>query len=99
MKFYFFYLTNCINEAIRNNRFPDFLKLSDITSLYKKLNSSDKAIIDKWAFYNFYQKYLKKIVYGQLNEYLENFLIEFLYGFWKAHSAQLALQANSEMAG
>ena len=27
----FFDLTNCINEAIRDNKFPDSLKLSDIT--------------------------------------------------------------------
>ena len=28
---FFFYLTNCMNEAIRNNKFPDSLKLSHIT--------------------------------------------------------------------
>ena len=31
----FFELTHCINEAIRNNKFPDFLKLADITPVYK----------------------------------------------------------------
>ena len=39
----FFDLTNCINEAIRNNKFPDSLKLSDITPVFKKLGPSDKA--------------------------------------------------------
>ena len=39
----FFDLTNCINEAIRNNKFPDSLKLSDITPVFKKLDPSDKA--------------------------------------------------------
>ena len=29
----FFDLTNCIKEAIINNKFPDSLKLSDITSV------------------------------------------------------------------
>ena len=33
----FFDLTNCINEAIRNNKFPDSLKLSDITPELKNL--------------------------------------------------------------
>ena len=37
----FFDLTNCINEAIRNNKFPDSLKLSDITPVYKKLDPND----------------------------------------------------------
>ena len=39
----FFDLTNGINKAIRNNEFPDFLKLSDITPVHKKRNPSDKA--------------------------------------------------------
>ena len=38
---FFFELTNCINEAIRNNKFLDPLKLSDITPAYKKLDPSD----------------------------------------------------------
>ena len=65
----FFDLTNCINEAIRNNKFPGSLKLSDITPVYKKLDPSDKAnyrpvsvlpLLSK-VFYHYYQKYLKKI--------------------------------------
>ena len=36
-------LTNCINEAIRNNKFPDSLKLPGITPVYKKLDPNDKA--------------------------------------------------------
>ena len=36
-------LTNCINESLTNNKFPDTLKLSDITPVFKKLDSSDKA--------------------------------------------------------
>ena len=39
----FFDLTNCINGAIRNNKFPDSLKLSDVTPVFKKLDLSDKA--------------------------------------------------------
>ena len=39
----FFDLTNCINEAIRNNKFPDSLNLSDVTRVFKKLDPSDKA--------------------------------------------------------
>ena len=40
---YFFDLTNCINEAIRNNKFPGPLKLSATTPVCKKLDPSDKA--------------------------------------------------------
>ena len=43
MEIAFFDLSNCINEAIRNNKFPDPLKWSDITPVHKKLDPSDKA--------------------------------------------------------
>ena len=36
-------LINWINEAIRDNKFPDSLKLSDITTVYKKLDPCGKA--------------------------------------------------------
>ena len=41
----FFDLSNCINEAIRNNKFPDSLKLFDITQGHKKLDPSDKNVL------------------------------------------------------
>ena len=49
---FFFDLTNCINEAIRNNKFPDSLKLFDITPLYKKRDPSDKANCISLCFYH-----------------------------------------------
>ena len=42
-KFCFPEITNCINESLTNNKFPDALKLSDITPVFKKLDPSDKA--------------------------------------------------------
>ena len=41
--FYFPELTDCINESLKNNKFEDTLKLSDITPVFKKLDPSDKA--------------------------------------------------------
>ena len=84
----FFDLTNCVNEAIRNNKFPDSLKLSDITPMYKNLTLVIKPIIDQSMFYHYYQKYLKKLFI--IFEYLENFLSELLCGFRKVHSTQHA---------
>ena len=57
----FFDLTNCINEAIRNNKFPDSLKLSDITPVFKKLEPSDKVNYRPINGLHYYEKYLKKI--------------------------------------
>ena len=49
-----------------------------------------KPIIDQSIIDHYYQNYLKKIIYEQLYEYLENFLSELLCGFWKARSMQHA---------
>ena len=87
----FFDLTNCINEAIKNNKFPNSLKLSDITPVFKKLDPSDKANYRPVSVLPLLSKVFEKIIYDQLYEYLENFLSELLCGFRKAHSTQHAL--------
>ena len=84
----FFDLTNCINEAIRNNKFRDSLKLSDITPVF---DPSDKANYRPVSVLPLLSKVFEKIIYDQLYEYLENILSELLCGFPKAHSAQHAL--------
>ena len=37
-KFCFLELTNCINESLTNNKFPDTLNISDITPSFKNLD-------------------------------------------------------------
>ena len=74
MKIAFFDLTNCINKAIRNNKFPDSLKLSDITPVFKKLDPSDKANYRRVTGLSLLSKVFEKIIYDQLYEYLANFL-------------------------
>ena len=78
----FFDLTNCIKKAIRNNKFPDSLKLSD---------PSDKANYRPASVLPLLSKVFEKVIYDQLYEYLKNFLSELLCGFRKAHSTELAL--------
>ena len=87
----FFDLTNCINKAIRNNKFPGSLKLSDTTPVFKKLDPSDKANYRPVNVLPLLSKVFEKIIYDQLHEYLENFLSELLCGFRKTHSTQHAL--------
>ena len=73
-------LTNYVNESLTNNKFPDTLKLSDITPVFKKLDPSDKANYRPVS-----------IMYDQLYEYIELLLNQLLCGFRKAHSAQHTL--------
>ena len=87
----FAYLTNCINVAIRNNKFSDSLNLSGITPVYKKLDFSDRDNYGPVGVLPLLSKVFEKIIYDQFYEYLENFLNKLLCGFRKAHFTQLAL--------
>ena len=71
-----------------NNKFPDSLKLSDITPVYKKLDPSDKANYRPVSVLPLLSKVFEKVIYDQLYGYLLN---ELLYGFRKAHSTQHTL--------
>ena len=86
----FFDLTNSINEAIRSNKFPDSLKLSDITPVYKKRDLSDKANYRPVSDLPSLSKVFERTIYDQFYEYLENFLSELLCSFRKAYSTQHA---------
>ena len=87
---FFFPLTNCTNEAIRNINFTDSLKLSDITPMYNKLDPSDKANCRSLSVLPLLSKVFEEIINDQLYEYLEYFLNELLCAFRKAHSMQHA---------
>ena len=62
----FFDLSNCINEAIKNNKFPDSLKLSDITPEYNKFDPSDKASYRHVSVLPLLSKVFEKIIYDKL---------------------------------
>ena len=87
-KFCFLELTNCINESLGNNKFPDALKLSHITPVFKKSDPSDKTNYRPVSILPLVSKIFEKIMYDQLYEYIEHFLNQLLCGFRKAHSTQ-----------
>ena len=84
-------LTNCTNESLTNNRFPDTSKLSEITPVFKKLHPSDKANYRPVSILPLVSKLFEKFMYDQLDEYIEHFLNELLRGFREAHLTQHAL--------
>ena len=62
--FPFHFLTNCINEAIKNSKFPESLKLSNIVPDNKEKDPTDKTNYRQVSilpsYYLYYQKSLKK---------------------------------------
>ena len=84
-------ITDCINESIVNNTFPNCLKLATITPLFKCGDITDKSNYRPISILPLLSKIFEKIIYEQLNTYMDNFLNELLCGFRKGHSTQHAL--------
>ena len=100
LKEYIFFpeLTNCINESLTNNKFPDTLKLSDITPVFKKFDPSDKANYRPVSMLPLVSKVFEKIMYDQLYKCIEHFLNQLLCGFRKAHSKTCPFQTFTKVA-
>ena len=81
----------CINKAFNENKIPDTLKLSDIVSVFKKLDPTDKANFRPVSVLPLLSKVFEKIMYDQLHEYAETFLNKLLCGFPDSHSTQHTL--------
>ena len=84
--FSFHFLTNCINEAIKNNNFPDYLKLSNIVPVHEKKDPTDKTNYRPVSILPLLSKVFEKVMYIQLYDYIENILNQLLCGFGKVHS-------------
>ena len=89
--FSFHFLASCINEAIKNKKFPGSLKLCNIVPVHKEKDAIDETNYRPVSILPLLSKVFEKVMYIQLYEYMENFLSQLLCGFRKAHSTQHAL--------
>ena len=89
--FCFSKLTKCISEAFNESKFPNSLKRSDKVPVFKKLDPTGKKSFRPVSHLSLLSKAFEKIMYDQLNKYVETFLNKVLCDFHKAHSSQHAL--------
>ena len=76
---------------VSNGSFPDSLKLGNITPFYKNDEPTDKGNYRPVSVLPLLSKIFERLIYDQLNEYLEQYLNTLLCGFRKAHCIQYAL--------
>ena len=79
-------LSNCINKSVETGYFPDSLKEANITSIFKKDDPLDESNYRPVSILPLISKVYEILIYNQLSEYTESFLIQILCGFRKAHS-------------
>ena len=81
-------LTIIFNNCIRNGRFPDILKYADITSVFKKRDTTDRRNYRPISTLSNFSKIFEKLIYNQVNSYMESKLSKYLAGFRRNHNTK-----------
>ena len=89
--YYLGYLTNCINFCIANSIFPDELKLADVTPIFKEGDDTDKVNYRPISILPAISKIFERLLFDQLNAFMEPKFHKLICGFCKGHSTQHAL--------
>ena len=88
---YYEKLTDIFNNCIRSGTFPEILKNSEVTPVFKKGDRTSKADYHPVSILSNFSKNFEKLIYLQLNNYVKNKFSIFVTGFWKNHGTQHAL--------
>ena len=74
-------LENCINECMKQNKFPNELKIACITPTFKKEDPLDKTDYVHKHTTNCFKNFRKNVI--QLQHFANNFFSPLLWGFRK----------------
>ena len=85
------YLTSNINNSLKESSFPYELKQSEVTPVYKKLDPLQKENYRPVSLLLHISKVFEKIIYDQINSFMENKISKCVTGFRKSHSTQPSL--------
>ena len=85
------YLTGVINHSITTSSFPDELKLAEVISAFKKDDPLDKENYRPISLLSHTSKIYEKILFNQINDYIEPYFSDLLTGFRRNHSTQHCL--------
>ena len=85
------YLTKSINYTINEGKFPAELKHSEVIPLFKKEDLLKTENYRPVSLLPHLSKVFERIIYKQINVYMENKLSKFVTGFRKLHGTQHAM--------
>ena len=84
-------LTKIIDSSIGNGCFPDKLKAAEVTSIFKKNDDSDKENYKPVSVSPHVSKIIERVIYIQIENFMEGKLSKLLTGFRKNHNIQHSL--------
>ena len=85
------YLSRSINYTTKEGIFPAELKHSEVIPLFKKEDSLKEKNYIAVSLLPHLSKVFERIIYKQINVYMENKLSKFITGFRKLHGTQHAM--------
>ena len=91
LPFYIESLQTSFNNAISSNTFPDPLKLVDVTAVFKKGDKNDKSNYRPISVMKAFATVFERLLFKQLNKFIEVKFSPLLCGFRKGHNTQHAL--------
>ena len=89
-------LLNIINNCLRTCKFPDELKLADVTPIFKK---GEKTLAKNYrpiSVLPVVSKVLERIMQKQISSHIEKYLSPYLCGYRRGYNTQHALTAMIE---
>ena len=88
---YYEKLTDIFNYRMKSGTSPEILKTSEVTSVFKKGDPTLKTDYLPVSTLSNFSKIFEKLIYLQLNNYIQNKFSIYLTGFRKNHGTQHAL--------
>ena len=91
LPFYIDSLHESYNYAIISNTCPDLLKVVDVTPVFKKGSKNDKSNYRPISVMKAFAVVFERLLFKQLNDFIESKFSPLLCGFRKGHNTQHAL--------
>ena len=88
---YLVHLTNSVNHSLEPSVFPQKLKQAEVIPLYKNLDPLSKENYRPVSLLPHLSKVFERIIYKQINSYMEGKFAKCLTGFRKSHGTQHSL--------
>ena len=87
-------LASIFNDCLKENKFPNLMKIAEISPVFKKLDNTSKDNYRPISTLSNFTKLFESILFTQLNRYIQNKFSKYFTGFWKNHNTQISLLRN-----
>ena len=85
------YISNFFNQSRNKQLYPTTLKIADVTPLHKKEEKTLTKNYRPVSLIPVVSKLYERNMYNQIQDYIQNYLSPYLFGFRKGHSTEQCL--------